>query len=193
MTYITNQSSSAFSSLLGPTNNDIPFHTWIHWQWSWFLENCQTILQNIQQHLRNHHYNLIGIYENLISVIRQKCLQLQSLLSYQVIQQYLSSVDQSHIYFLLSGIAIGFLVGIHVKQNTKPLPRMRALVCNSYKGAEESLAVIDDMIAPFSCAAEEVLIQVKAASIDPIDIKITFGFGKVIRRQYHQYHKVIYQ
>lgn len=67
---------------------------------------------------------------------------------------------------------------------------MRALVCNSYQGAPESIAMIDDMVAPSCCGAEDVLIQVKAASIDPLDIKITFGYGKVIRSQYHHYHKV---
>lgn len=108
-----------------------------------------------------------------------------------MIQQYLTAIDQSHIYFLLSGITIGFIIGVYIKQNTKPLTRMRALVCNSYKGAPDSVTMIDDMIAPSICGAEDVLIQVKAASIDPLDIKITFGYGKVIRSQYHQYHKVI--
>jgi len=51
----------------------------------------------------------------------------------------------------------------------------------------------DDVIAPNSCGAEEVLIQVKASSIDPMDIKITLGYGKVIRSQYHHYNKVKYK
>lgn len=144
----------------------------------------------MQQSLSSHYSGVGQFFESVLSVLKQKLLQLQSLLSYQVIQQYLSTVDQSHIYFLLAGIAIGFIIGIQIKQNVKPVTRMRALVCNSYKGAPESISMIDDMVAPSSCGAEDVLIQVKAASIDPIDIKITFGYGKVIRSQYHQYNKV---
>lgn len=64
-------------------------------------------------------------------------------------------------------------------------------MCNSYAGAPESIAMIDDMVAPSSCGTEDVLIQVKATSIDPMDIKITFGYGRVIRNQYHHYHKVL--
>lgn len=139
-------------------------------------------------------YNGMGqFFESVLDYIQQKLYHLQSMLSFQIIQKYLSAVDQSHIYFLLSGIAIGFIIGIQIKQNVKPLTRMRALVCNSYAGAPESIAMIDDMVAPNSCGAEDVMIQVKASSIDPIDIKITFGYGKVIRSQYHHYHQVYFK
>ena len=125
-------------------------------------------------------------------VIEDKFNVLKSSLSYRAFQHFIASVDQTHIYLFVSGIFIGFLIGIQFKQNLKPLTRMRALVCNSYKGAE-SISMTDDVIAPNSCGAEEVLIQVKASSIDPMDIKITLGYGKVIRSQYHHYNKVKYK
>lgn len=144
----------------------------------------------MQQSLSGHYNDIGQFFQSILDVLKEKLLQLQSLLSYQVIQYYISSIEQSHIGFLLGGIAIGFFIGMQIKQNVKPVTRMRALVCNSYKGAPDSISMIDDMVAPSSCGAEDVLIQVKAASIDPIDIKITFGYGKVIRNQYHQYNKV---
>ena len=179
-----------FSNLMGPRSSNIPFHTWVQWHWSWFLENCHLWLHNVQLSLSNSYGGLNQTFGNILVIVKQKISHLQSLLSYQIIQQYLSAVDQSHIYFLLFGLAIGFIIGIHIKQSTKPMTRMRALVCTSYKGAPESIAMVDDLAAPNICGAEDVLIQVKAASIDSLDIKITFGYGKVIRNQYHRYHKV---
>ncbi len=192
LNYVSNQSSSAFSNLVGSSDSGIPFHTWANWQWSWFLENCRSWINSLKQSLALQYNGMGQFFESVLNYIQQKLYQLQSMLSYQIIQKYLSAVDQSHIYFLLSGIAIGFIIGIQIKRNVKPLTRMRALVCNSYAGAPESMiAMIDDMVAPNSCGAEDVMIQVKASSIDPIDIKITFGYGKVIRSQYHHYHKVL--
>lgn len=189
LSYVTNQSNLAFSNLLEPRDGGIPFHTWISWQWSWFVGNCRSCINSFQQSLAVHYSDLGHSFENVVIIVQQKCSQLQTVLSYQIVQKLLSAVDQSHIYFLLSGVTIGFIIGIQIKQNVKPLTHMRALVCNSYAGAPESIAMIDDMVAPSSCGTEDVLIQVKATSIDPMDIKITFGYGRVIRNQYHHYHK----
>ncbi len=178
---------------MGSSDSGIPFHTWANWQWSWFLENCRSWINSLKQSLAVQYNGMGQFFESVLDYIQQKLYHLQSMLSFQIIQKYLSAVDQSHIYFLLSGIAIGFIIGIQIKQNVKPLTRMRALVCNSYAGAPESIAMIDDMVAPNSCGAEDVMIQVKASSIDPIDIKITFGYGKVIRSQYHHYHQVYFK
>lgn len=190
LNYVTNQSNIAFSNLLGSRGNEIPFHTWINWQWSWFVGSSRSFTNGLQQSLAVCCNELGQFFRSVVIVVEEKCYQLQSVLSYQIFQRLLSVVDQSHIYFLLSGIAIGFIIGIQIKQNVKPPTHMRALVCTSYAGAPEAIAMVDDMVAPSSCGAEDVLVQVKAASIDPMDVKITFGYGRVIRNQYHQYHKV---
>lgn len=145
-----------------------------------------------QQFISTHCHGFVLFTQSSFMVIEDKFNVLKTSLSYRAIQHFLSSVDQTHIYLFVSGIFIGFLIGIQFKQNLKPLTKMRALVCNSYKGGE-SISMTDDVIAPNSCGAEEVLIQVKASSIDPMDIKITLGYGKVIRSQYHHYNKVKYK
>lgn len=188
--YISNQSQSAYSQITSHRSSNIPFATWLQWHWEWFLEHCSVVGQNVQRFLNTHCHWLGQFVQSTVLFFEQKLSQLQSQLSFQVFQHYLSAVDQTHVYFLITGVAIGFFIGIRLKQNSKPLTRMRALVCNSYKGFE-SIAMVDDMIAPTNCGPEDVLIQVKAASIDPMDIRITLGYGKVLRQQYHHYHKVL--
>lgn len=96
---------------------------------------------------------------------------------------------RSHMYFFIGGAMAGIFIGYSLKQSPKSLVRMRALVCNSYKGVE-SISMAEDVIAPTSCGPNEVLIQVKASSLDPVDLRICSGYGKVIRAQYQNYHKV---
>lgn len=98
----------------------------------------------------------------------------------------------SHIYFFVGGVAFGIVVGYTIKQTPKTSVRMRALVCNSYRGAE-SIGMAEDIIAPTTCGPNEALIQVKASSLDPIDLKISLGYGRVVRAQYHNYHKVCHE
>lgn len=186
--YASNQTSSAYSQIVSSNSGAIPFSTRLQWHWAWFLEHCSTWSQQFQQFISSHCHGFVLFTQSSFMVIEDKFNILKSSLSYRAFQHFIASVDQTHIYLFVSGIFIGFLIGIQFKQNLKPLTRMRALVCNSYKGAE-SISMTDDVIAPNSCGAEEVLIQVKASSIDPMDIKITLGYGKVIRSQYHHYNK----
>ena len=48
----------------------------------------------------------------------------------------------------------------------------------------------EEILVPQVCGNEEVIVQIKAASIDDMDLKISSGYGKVIRRQHHLYSKV---
>ena len=46
------------------------------------------------------------------------------------------------------------------------------------------------MIAPTIIESHQVLIQVKAAGIDYLDIKVATGYGKVLRKQLNKYNPV---
>jgi len=169
--YTCDQANATISQIAEMrTSSGIPIQTWLQWHWTWFLENCESI----RQHL--HHCVSIN------------CLELYLLVN-RTIEFFERRVDQTHIYFCLSGIVIGFLIGIRYNQNTKTQPRMRALVCNSYNGVE-SITMSEEILVPQVCGNEEVIVQIKAASIDDMDLKISSGYGKVIRRQHHLYSKV---
>ena len=187
--YASNQTSSAYSQIISGNSSGIPFTTRVQWHWAWIMQHCSMWSHQFSEFLHTHCHGFMQFAQSTYIAIEQKCDVLKSFLSSRAIQHILSSVDQTHVYLFVSGIFIGFLLGIQFKQNLKPLTRMRALVCNSYKGAE-SITMTDDVIAPNSCGADDVLIQVKACSLDPMDIKISQGYGKVIRSQYHHYKKV---
>lgn len=50
--------------------------------------------------------------------------------------------------------------------------------------------VIEDVPVPVITVLDEVLIQVKAASVDLVDIKICSGYGRVLRKQLSRYNNV---
>ena len=86
----------------------------------------------------------------------------------------------SHVVILLAGVAVGFFIGVRVGAGGGPQQRMRALVCNSYAGAE-SVAVTEDLFAAnaSSCGPDEVLVEVKASSIDPVRFESLGNSGRV--------------
>lgn len=50
--------------------------------------------------------------------------------------------------------------------------------------------VIEDVPVPVITVLDEVLVQVKAASVDLVDIKICSGYGRVLRKQLSRYNNV---
>jgi NADPH:quinone reductase-like Zn-dependent oxidoreductase len=50
--------------------------------------------------------------------------------------------------------------------------------------------VVEDVPVPAIIMLDEVLVQVKAASVDLVDIKICSGYGKVLRKQLNRYNNV---
>jgi NADPH:quinone reductase-like Zn-dependent oxidoreductase len=50
--------------------------------------------------------------------------------------------------------------------------------------------MIEDVPAPVITMLDEVLVQVKAASVDLVDIKICSGYGRVLRKQLSWYSNV---
>lgn len=52
------------------------------------------------------------------------------------------------------------------------------------------MTLLEDAIAPAIYAADDVLVHVKAASVDPVDIKISSGYAKNFRCQLSRYNPV---
>lgn len=50
--------------------------------------------------------------------------------------------------------------------------------------------MIEDAPAPVITMLDEVLVQVKAASVDLVDLKICSGYGRVLRKQLSRYSNV---
>ncbi|KAK7074880.1 hypothetical protein SK128_020693 [Halocaridina rubra] len=104
---------------------------------------------------------------------------------------FLTEVTRTHIYFggacfVLGGL-FGLAVGMRLHTSIVAPQRMRAVVANSYRGIE-AIGVVEDVVAPRITEPHQVLIQVKAAGIDYLDIKIAEGYGRVLRKQLNKYN-----
>ncbi|XP_063217439.1 reticulon-4-interacting protein 1 homolog, mitochondrial-like isoform X4 [Bacillus rossius redtenbacheri] len=100
-------------------------------------------------------------------------------------------MTRTGVYFggmgFLVGSLFGVLLGLSLHRHPPVLPRMKAVVCTAYRGLD-SLAVVDDVRVPTISNPDEILVQVKATSVDSIDLKICSGYGRVLRRQLNKYN-----
>ncbi|XP_037789148.1 2-methylene-furan-3-one reductase-like isoform X3 [Penaeus monodon] len=103
----------------------------------------------------------------------------------------LTEVTRTHMYFggicFVFGGIIGITVGMKLRSSVVAPQRMRAVITNSYRGIE-AIGVVEDVVAPRIVQPNQVLVQVKAAGIDYLDIKVAEGYGRVLRRQLNKYN-----
>nr|CAD7420963.1 unnamed protein product [Timema poppensis] len=78
------------------------------------------------------------------------------------------------------------MLGLSWYRPPPPTQRMRAVVCTGYYGPD-SLATVDDLPVPTISSPDQILVQVKAASVDTVDSKICCGYGRVLRKQLYRH------
>jgi len=85
------------------------------------------------------------------------------------------------------GVLFGYLFGrraCHVVSTVK----VRGVGVNRYTGIE-SVHTADEVPMPLISNPHHVLIQVRAASVDSVDLRIASGYGRALRRHLNKYNK----
>lgn len=157
-------------------------------------DGARTSLQNVLNSFRNQRFG-----EEVAERIRRWLAQLREVLSTvkpseiydRLFIFFVTEVTRTHMYFggacfFLGGI-FGVLVGMRLRSSLVAPQRMRAVVINSYRGIE-AIGVVEDVVAPRIVEPHQVLVQVKAAGIDYLDIKVAQGYGRVLRQQLNKYN-----
>lgn len=88
------------------------------------------------------------------------------------------------------GGLIGVAVGFAIKKTQTPYRYMQAVQVVSYMGPE-SVAVLQDAQAPYECGDFDVLVNVKAASVQVIDAQICCGYGRNFRKILRKLYNVL--
>lgn len=108
--------------------------------------------------------------------------------------------------FMVGGL-VGVAVTLAIKKREKTVRYMEAVQIKYYSGAEvgfflylevfnfffwnaQSVSVVEDAIAPYECGDRDVLINVKAASVQIVDAHICSGYGRTLRRILRKLYKV---
>lgn len=110
--------------------------------------------------------------------------------------------------FCLAGLLIGTVTGYYISINWKPasphVHHIKSIACHHYYGIEvymiyliiissidinimshyywQGVLMIDDSEMPTIKKSNELLVQVKAASLNVIDTKICSGYSRIYRR-----------
>ncbi|GJQ79174.1 hypothetical protein Trydic_g5423 [Trypoxylus dichotomus] len=82
---------------------------------------------------------------------------------------------------LIIGGIIGFLLSYAIPGSHDVLRCMQAIQCIRYSGIE-AVVLVEDALGSRECGKNEVLVNVKAASLNTVDIEICKGYGSLIRK-----------
>ncbi|XP_076762075.1 NAD(P)H oxidoreductase RTN4IP1, mitochondrial [Xylocopa sonorina] len=96
-----------------------------------------------------------------------------------------NEVSRRELAFCLAGLIVGTLIGYYAGINwghvSHHMYHMKAIICHHYIGIE-GVSMIDDAEMPMIQKSNEILVQVKAASVNVVDTKICYGYSKIYRR-----------
>ncbi|CAL7938633.1 unnamed protein product [Xylocopa violacea] len=96
-----------------------------------------------------------------------------------------NEVSKRELAFCLAGLIVGTLIGYYAGINwghlSHHMHHMKAIICHHYIGIE-GVSMIDDAEMPMIEKSNEILVQVKAASVNVVDTKICYGYSKIYRR-----------
>ncbi|XP_011262065.1 reticulon-4-interacting protein 1, mitochondrial isoform X1 [Camponotus floridanus] len=130
------------------------------------VTSVQRSWQEVQFQFYNAQWNTVDYYRQLGTMWANK-------------------VSRRETMYCLTGIAIGTVIGYYIGVNWKPpsfhIHHIKAIACHHYYGIEGVL-MIDDVEMPTIKKSNDLLIQVKAASLNVIDTKICSGYSKIYRR-----------
>ncbi|XP_050438086.1 reticulon-4-interacting protein 1, mitochondrial-like isoform X2 [Adelges cooleyi] len=95
------------------------------------------------------------------------------------------NLNRTHIYIgcagLFVGSGVGFLIGINVKPSAITVTHMKAASATSYNGIE-GITLLEDVVTPEIIKPNQVMIMVRAAAIDPLDVLVASGYGSFLRK-----------
>ncbi|XP_044265444.1 reticulon-4-interacting protein 1, mitochondrial-like [Tribolium madens] len=136
--------------------------------WQYFVNLGDRVQTNLLEHLDPE-----KLYYNLVKVFWKKW-------------------TKRDFCFLCAGFICGSIVGVVFAMSIKkkgPIIRyMQAVQCTNYLGIE-SATVVETARAPDVCNDNDVIINVKAASIHEIDAQICNGYGRTLRKILQKIYK----
>ncbi|XP_033209573.1 reticulon-4-interacting protein 1, mitochondrial-like [Belonocnema kinseyi] len=163
-------------------------------QWfSVLISHCRRILHELHdeefcQQLKEFGLRIILLLQRGWEDLQFKILSLQysARAFYQQFGNLFSNeVAQREVGFFVVGLVLGCLIGYSIGQNwrntLRHLHNMKAITCHHYIGIE-GVSTIEDAEMPVIQRQNELLIQVKAASVHDVDMKICNGYSRFYRR-----------
>ncbi|KAK2579490.1 hypothetical protein KPH14_010803 [Odynerus spinipes] len=163
-------------------------------QWlTTLLAHCQRYIQELYsdqhvQHMKNAIFNLLRHIEKCWEQLQFQyySIHFNTVQFYQQLATLgANEVTRREIVFCIAGITIGTLIGYYIGKNwgryAYHMHHIRAIICHHYIGIE-GVSLIDDAEMPMIQRSNDILIQVKAASVNIVDAKICHGYSKTYRR-----------
>lgn len=96
----------------------------------------------------------------------------------------------NNTYFVLLGLGLGTasgcMIGMWLARKTSANPIMKSIACVSYHGPDN--VTLSKTNLPHLKSTSDILVRVRAASINRLDVEVSHGYGKTLRRILNNYH-----
>lgn len=118
------------------------------------------------------------------SKLRLKANLIQNCKSFSI------SVARNNTYFVLLGLGLGTaggcMIGMWLARKSSTNPIMKSVACVSFTGNENVILTKTNL--PHLKSTADILVRVRAAAINRLDVEIAQGYGKTLRRILQSYH-----
>jgi len=130
---------------------------------------------------------------DLNTVLEKTAQQVSSLVEPSILERATALATSRSLGYFLGGATVGAYFGYRIgavsgraREYVENTEWMRAAAVNSYDGIQGIR--VQEVEVPKVVYDEDVLIEVKAASLDPVDIKVSQGYGRGLRDLVNKYN-----
>ncbi|CAG9797952.1 unnamed protein product [Chironomus riparius] len=99
-------------------------------------------------------------------------------------------IARNNTYFVLVGLGtgcmFGCMFGVWLARKTIANPIMKSVACVSYYGSDNVTLCKTNL--PHLRSSSDILVRVRAAAITRLDVEISHGYGKILRRIIQSYN-----
>lgn len=110
--------------------------------------------------------------------------------SFQLNHDNLILVARNNTYFVLLGVGFGAaggcMVGMWLARKIVANPIMKSVACTSFHGHDNVSMTKTNL--PHLQTNSDILVRVRAAAISRLDVDISNGYGRTLRRIFQSYH-----
>ncbi|XP_053671147.1 reticulon-4-interacting protein 1, mitochondrial-like [Anopheles nili] len=138
--------------------------------------------------LRNAWTNFIALVQRLKSSAREV---LDPSVLYEELRVFFrDEIARNNAFAILIGLGFGttggFMLGVWLARPHLPTPIMKSIASTSFRDPDN--VVVCQTAVPQFQSSSDILVRVRAASLNRIDRRIAFGYGRTLRRMIRSYN-----
>lgn len=133
-----------------------------------------------------------AVWQTILEILRQikESVQAPNALLDQLQIIFRDEIARNNTYFVMLGLGLGAtggcMIGVYLARKSIANPIMKSVACVSFIGPDN--VTLSKTNLPHLRSNADVLVRVRAAAINRLDVEIANGYGKTLRKILQDYH-----